>query len=100
MLRKVREDVIAATKNKQVPWEYGSLLGEFYFTGPVTIQVQPKGDKSDTGSKNDSLYWESIMNDTDPAAFEDYIKNYPDGAFVELAKRKINALKKVAQSRL
>jgi hypothetical protein len=43
-----------------VPWEYGSLLGEFYFTGPVTIQVQPKADKSDTGSKNDSLYWESI----------------------------------------
>jgi hypothetical protein len=39
MLRKVREEVIAATKNKQVPWEYGSLLGEFYFTGPVTIQV-------------------------------------------------------------
>jgi hypothetical protein len=34
------------------------------------------------------------MNETDPAAFEDYIKNYPDGAFVELAKRKINALKK------
>jgi hypothetical protein len=94
MLRKVREEVIAATKNKQVPWEYGSLLGEFYFTGPVTIQVQPKADKSDTGSKNDSLYWESIMNDTDPAAFEEYIKNYPDGAFVELAKRKINALKK------
>ena len=100
MLRKVREEVIAATKNKQVPWEYGSLLGEFYFTGPVTIQVQPKADKSDIGSKNDSLYWESIMNDTDPAAFEEYIKKYPDGEFVELAKRKINALKKAVQSRL
>ena len=34
------------------------------------------------------------MNDTDPAAFEEYIKKYPDGEFVELAKRKINALKK------
>jgi hypothetical protein len=94
MLRKVREEVIAATKNKQVPWEYGSLLGEFYFTGPVTIQVQPKAYNSATGSKNESLYWESIMNDTDPAAFEEYIKKYPDGEFVEIAKRKINALKK------
>jgi hypothetical protein len=94
MLRKVREEVIAATKNKQVPWEYGSLLGEFYFTGPVTIQVQPKVYNSATGSKNESLYWEFIMNENDPAAYEDYIKNYPDGVFVELAKRKINALKK------
>ena len=94
MLRKVREEVIAATKNKQVPWEYGSLLGEFYFTGPVTIQVQPKADKSTAGSKNDSLYWESIMNDTDTAAFEEYLKKYPNGEFVEIAKRKIDKLKK------
>ena len=31
MLRRVRENVIAMTNNQQVPWEYGSLLGEFYF---------------------------------------------------------------------
>jgi len=92
LLRKVREDVIAATKNKQVPWEYGSLLGEFYFTGPVTIQVQPEVSKSATGSKNESLYWESIMNDTDPAAFEEYLKKYPDGEFSGLARYKINSL--------
>jgi hypothetical protein len=81
LLRKVREEVIAVTKNKQVPWEYGSLLGEFYFTGPVTIQVQPEVNKPSAGSKNDSLYWESIMNDTDPAAFEEYLKKDPDGEF-------------------
>ncbi len=94
LLRKVREEVISATKNKQVPWEYGSLLGEFYFTGPVTVQVQPEVSKSATGSKNESLYWESIMNDTDPAAFEEYLKKYPDGEFSGLARYKINSLKK------
>ena len=94
LLRKVREEVIAATKNKQVPWEYGSLLGEFYFTGPVTIQVQPEASKPSAGSKNESLYWESIMNDTDPAAFEEYLKKYPDGEFSGLARYKINSLTK------
>jgi hypothetical protein len=33
MLRRVRERVMRATNDKQVPWDYGSLLGEFYFTG-------------------------------------------------------------------
>ena len=34
MLRRVRERVMRATNDQQVPWDYGSLLGEFYFAGP------------------------------------------------------------------
>jgi len=94
LLRKVREEVIAATKNKQVPWEYGSLLGEFYFTGPVTIQVQPAPDEKGSKSRLEGLYWESIMNDKNPAVFEAYLKKYPDGEFADLAKIKIADLKK------
>jgi hypothetical protein len=94
MLRKVREEVIAATKNKQVPWEYGSLLGEFYFTGPVTIQVQPEPKTDVSKSRVETLYWESIMNDTNPTAFEEYLKKYPDGEFSGLARYKINSLRK------
>ncbi len=94
MLRKVREEVIAATKNKQVPWEYGSLLGEFYFTGPVKIQVKPEKKRPTSESKIEALYWESIKSDTDPVAFEEYLKKYPDGEFSGLAKHKINTLKK------
>ena len=94
LLRKVREEVISVTKNTQVPWEYGSLLGEFYFTGPVTIQVQPKADTTSAGSKTETLYWESIMNSTNPAVFEAYLKKYPNGEFSEIAQIKIADLKK------
>jgi len=94
LLRKVREDVISVTKNTQVPWEYGSLLGEFYFTGPVTIQVQPKEDTTSAGSKTETVYWESIMNSTNPAVFEAYLKKYPNGEFSEIAHIKIADLKK------
>ena len=94
MLRKVREEVITTTKNKQVPWEYGSLLGEFYFTEPVTVPVKPEADTTAAGSKIEALYWESIMNEIDPDVFEDYLKKYPNGTFREIAQRKIDKLGK------
>ncbi len=40
MLRRVREAVMERTNNRQIPWEYGSLLGEFYFKPPSTEQLQ------------------------------------------------------------
>ena len=33
MLTRVRAEVVAATKNKQVPWSNSSLLGEVYLAG-------------------------------------------------------------------
>jgi hypothetical protein len=42
----------------------------------------------------ETLYWESIMNDKNPAAFEAYLKKYPGGEFADLAKIRIADLKK------
>lgn len=36
MFKRVREDVVQATQNKQVPWESSSLVGDFSFN-PVTV---------------------------------------------------------------
>jgi len=33
MFKRVRDEVMRATKDKQVPWESTSLRGDFYFTG-------------------------------------------------------------------
>ena len=33
MLTRVRAEVVAATKNKQVPWSNSSLLGDVYLVG-------------------------------------------------------------------
>ena len=94
MLRKVREDVKKITDNRQTPWEYGSLTGDFYFTGPIKVEISQEPAKSDSKSKMEALYWQSIMNDNDPAVFESYLKKYPDGEFSDLAKIKISNLKK------
>jgi hypothetical protein len=41
MLTRVRADVMAATSNKQLPWDNSSLMGEVYLAGPS--QGQPQG---------------------------------------------------------
>jgi uncharacterized caspase-like protein len=33
MLTRVRAEVVAATRNKQVPWSNSSLLGEVFLSG-------------------------------------------------------------------
>jgi hypothetical protein len=38
MFRRVRETVLASTSGEQVPWEYGSLTGEFYFGAPAVAR--------------------------------------------------------------
>jgi hypothetical protein len=70
------------------------LTGDFYFTGPIKVEISQEPTKSDSKSKMEALYWQSIMNDTDPAVFESYLKKYPDGEFSDLAKIKISNLKK------
>jgi uncharacterized caspase-like protein len=41
---RVRQNVVAETNRKQVPWEASSLIGQFYFSGPSDIptpKLQP-----------------------------------------------------------
>ncbi|MEI6263081.1 MAG: hypothetical protein WCR46_24735 [Deltaproteobacteria bacterium] len=46
------------------------MTGDFYFTGPIKVEISQEPTKSDSKSKMEALYWQSIMNDNDPAVFE------------------------------
>lgn len=50
LMRRVRVDVIKATSSRQVPWSNSSLTGDFYFYGPVTVNVAPSSKNSDSYS--------------------------------------------------
>jgi len=41
--------------------------------------------------------WESVRTSQDPADFEDYLKQYPDGKFAAVARRRLAALKSASQ---
>lgn len=40
LLRKVRQDVINSTANKQMPWEYGSLMGDSIILSRIKPRIQ------------------------------------------------------------
>ena len=53
---------------------------------------QPAGAQPRT-AEQESLFWQSIMNSTDPADFEAYLSQFPNGVFRVLAQNRLSALR-------
>ena len=91
VFREVRRNVMAATNEKQTPWDSSSLTSEFYF-----IPSQPAaagGTETQGGSSAlEIAYWNSISNSSNPADFKAYLKQFPGGTFVTLAENRLQAL--------
>lgn len=83
MLRKVRQDVRNATGGQQTPWEYGSLLGEFYFK-------PTRGNGADDDASQAFL---DIVNSTDPAEFDAFAAKYPNSRFAAAARQRAALLR-------
>ncbi len=102
VFRKVRVEVLAATKDLQVPWESSSLTGAFYFN-PAT---RPAAEPATTGEPTVPLdngkvevpFWDNIKDSRDRAAFQEYLERFPAGNFAGLARLKLNELSSVAAS--
>lgn len=93
-LTRVRLDVKEATNGKQVPWDHSSLTQDFYFVGPTTVTVTPSPAPAGVDPMAVELaFWDSIRSSTDRADFEEYLKQYPQGKFSGIAKRRLAALR-------
>jgi len=96
VLTRVRDDVITATREKQVPWDSSSLRGDFYFAAAPAGPAPPAGPPASPPPDNESLFWQSIREGKDVASFKEYLRRWPEGVFAELAKRRIAELEKAA----
>jgi uncharacterized caspase-like protein len=99
--RKVRVAVMAETKKQQTPWESSSLTGEFYFTPKAARAVKqeappskPKqlGSGTAGGIDNDGLFWQSIKDSRRAGDYSAYLKQFPKGDFVALARLRLAAI--------
>ena len=98
VLKKVRIGVLKETNNKQIPWESSSLTGNFYFN-PVKSEkkssiIEPQQTPQITqqeglDGKYEILFWDSIKYSKDAEAFKAYLKKFPKGVFVDLARMNI-----------
>jgi len=97
MFKRVREQVLEATNDKQTPWEESSLKGaDFYFNSPTAVLISPAPTPAilpaDTAA-TDRLFWESIKNSDNPEMFRAYLQQYPNGNFSSLARIQLDELK-------
>ena len=71
--------------------------------GAVPAAQQSSPARSPAGSpaasaELEGLFWQSIMNSTNPAEFEAYLRRFPNGLFSELAAARVAALRQPAGS--
>jgi hypothetical protein len=90
MLIRVRNDVIATTRGRQVPWEHSALTAKFYFTPPVSADA-PKSVPSPLPGltyeqQMEIALWNRVKDSKDPPELQAYIDQFPQGAFAPLAR--------------
>jgi len=79
-------ETLAKTINHdQRPAVYNESRGDFYFYGPVTIQIAP----NNSANQKEEKFWEDVKVAGNKEAYEAYLISYPDGQFANLAKANI-----------
>jgi carboxyl-terminal processing protease len=96
--RNVRVRVMAETDQRQVPWDSSSLTGAFYFksaqqaAAAAPPPAPPAMTAGQEASESERLFWESIKDSNDPAEFDAYLAQYPNGHYSGLARLKVSRL--------
>lgn len=88
VIRNVQDDVeemALSVKHEQRPSVYNESRGDFYFLGPPKF-------KKDEFSREDA-YWEEAKDIGNLIALEGYVKSYPNGRYISLARAKISQIK-------
>jgi hypothetical protein len=99
LMRRVRDDVIAATDHAQVPWSNSSLSSEGFSFKPSDVTGSPVANiPPDPERQLELELWRSIGDSTDPSLLEGYLRRYPKGIFSDIAKSRLNGLDKKSKS--
>jgi hypothetical protein len=93
--RNITSDVYAATDGKQLPELSLSLIGNFYLKGrpdaaagaPPTVSIaQPTSDAA--------LAWAAARGTNSQAVLDSFIRRYGDSFYADLARARLEELKK------
>jgi uncharacterized caspase-like protein len=94
LLIAVRNDVMKATANKQIPWEHSSLTGRFYFK-PVSQEAStPPAATRTPGAPRDQAAeaWAAAKDSTSPTVLQAYITRFGSSFYAELARERLRSL--------
>lgn len=105
VFKRAIDGVAQRSGNKQTPWVSSSFRGEFFFMNNVTI-VLPPGTTPPVAGEQPQLSaqaiehaaWGAIAASTSPAAFELFLKRFPDGNYADFARHRLEELRKLSES--
>ncbi len=92
MFKRVRVDVVNASKNQQVPWESSSLNRDFSFANApaakptVVVAASNPAATIATELALDLAFWDAVKDSRSPADYRAYLEQYPNGRFAALAR--------------
>ena len=93
-LRRVRDDVLKATRNRQEPFKYGSLGGtEVALVAAKPLQPVPE-PKASARVSEAAEAWSAVKDTMSVAALEAYIARFKDSYYTDLARLRIEELNK------
>ena len=72
MMTRVRADVLAATREKQVPWDHSSLIGDVFLSG-AGAAAPPAA-----AAGGDEFAWSLLKDGTDPAQLRRFVEQFPN----------------------
>jgi WD40 repeat protein len=96
-LRRVRDEVLRATKNKQEPFKYGSLGGAeiALIAKPAEAELSKKIEPTGPGPLGQAAAeWNTLRTKTDVVELEAFAKRHQGTYFADLARARIDELKK------
>ncbi|WP_165405971.1 caspase family protein [Bradyrhizobium genosp. SA-3] len=95
LFRRVRDDVMAATKREQQPFVYGSLSKEeIYLNAPVaSAQVPAASALTPAAPAEDEKFWLAIQTSTVAGLYEEFLARYPRSDHAAEARKRIKDLK-------
>jgi len=92
VFEKTKQDVYLASHGAQRPFTYDGIIGQFYFTGPVTIvNTSPTPGSSDLARQEEVAFWNGI-DKSDTESLRLYLGQYPNGRFAAIAQRNLTRM--------
>jgi hypothetical protein len=92
LLISVRNDVMQATANKQVPWEHSSLRGRFFFNPAPPPAGSPSPPAVAAPRDEAAEAWAAARESTSPAVLQAFIARYAGSFYAELARDRLQTL--------
>ncbi len=95
MLKNVSRSVVAETGNKQRPWVASSLIVDFYFDEEASDDDDAEEDEliSKAYFERENRFWRGIQDSDTVEYFKEYLRQFPDGTFTDLARIRVTELR-------